>query len=470
MPHEAGHEEEQTTTQVIPPVQLPPGVVPTPQAGTSQDVLNLAKQQAVDPRLPQGTAVTPIAQNVQTGETLATPGVSTTAPTAMVPTATATQATATAPATAVQVADPAQQAAAQYTATTVGTAPQMTAAQGALTQPAVAAQGQITSDATVQGQLATLQQQVTDSINQGKELPAWARGAQKLVEANLAKRGLGASSMYAEALAEGVLKSATPIAAADANTYKQMVFQNLNNRQQASILNAQSYLKMDMANLSNQQQANLVNLQARQSQLFSDQKAANAAAQFNATSQNQVDQFYSNLATSVKTANAQRTDAMNQFAVSESNRLEAQNANNATAVSQANAQTEASINQFNSQLADQREKFNVQNQQVIDQSNANWRRQLNTANTAAANAANQTNAQNLLGISNFALSSLWQQWRDEASWTNEAAQNNLNRAHNMAVAALERQTAFDMADQESRDSLFQLLGRFTSGLFRGEDD
>ena len=467
MPHEAGHEEE---TQVIPPVQLPPGVVPTPQSGTSKDALELAKQQAVDPKLPKGTAISPIAQNVQTGETLATPGVSTTAPTAMTPTAIAYGATATTPATAVQVADPQQQAAAEYTATTVGIAPQMTAAQGTVTQPMTAAQGAITSDATVQGQLATLQQQVTDAVNQGKELPAWARGAQKLVEANLAKRGLGASSMYAEALAEGVLRSATPIAAADAQTYRNMIFQNLNNRQQASVLNAQSYLKMDMANLSNQQQANLVNLQARQSQLFSDQKAANAAAQFNATSQNQVDQFYKNLATSVETANAQRSDAMNQFAISEANKVSAQNAQNATAVAQFNANTEASINQFNSQLKDQRERFNVSNQQVIDQSNANWRRQINTANTAAANAASQTNAQNLLGLSNFALSSLWQQWRDEASWTNEAAQNNLNRAHNMAVAALERQTAFDINDQASRDSLFSLLGRFAAGIFSGDDD
>ena len=68
---------------------------------------------------------------------------------------------------------------------------------------------------------------------------------------------------------------------------------------------------------------------------------------------------------------------------------------------------------------------------------------------------------NLLGISNFAMSSLWQQWRDEASWTNEAAQNSLNRAHNMASAALERQTAFDLNDQASRDNLFQLLGQYT---------
>ena len=462
MPHEAGHKEE---TQVIPPVQLPPGVVPTPQSGTSRDTLALAKKQAVDPKLPVGTAINPVAQNVGTGEMLATPGVSTTAPTSAVPTATATQATAMTPVASQQVADPQQQSAAQYTATVVGTAPQAVAEQGTVTQPMVAQQGQISADATVQGQLAGLQQQVTDAVSQGKELPAWALGAQKLVEANMAKRGLGASSMYAEALAEGVLKSAVPIAAADANTYKQMIFQNLNNRQQASVLNAQSYLKMDMANLSARQQTSLQNLQARQAQLFSDQKAQNAASQFNATSENQVDQFFANLSTSVQTANAQRADAMNQFATAEANKISAQNANNATGVSQANAQTEAQINQFNSQLQDQRERFNVQNQQVIDQSNANWRRNINTANTAAANAANQTNAQNLLGISNFAMSALWQQWRDEASWTNEAAQNSLNRAHNMAVAALERQTAFDLQDQASRDALFQLLGRFGAGLF-----
>jgi len=464
MPHEAGHKKE---TQVIPPVQLPPGVVPTPQSGTSQDTLKLAKQQAVNPLLPQGTAITPVAQNVQTNELLATPGVSTTVPVATVPTATATQATATTPATAVQVATPAQQAAANYTATTVGTAPTMTAAQGTVTQPMTAQQGAITSDATVQGQLAGLQQQVTDAVSQGKNLPAWALGAQKLVEANMAKRGLGASSMYAEAMAQGIMQSATPIAAQDATTYKDMIFQNLNNRQQSAVLNAQSYLQMDMANLTNNQQANLQNLQARQAQLFSDQAASNAALQFNATSTNQVDQFYKNLANNVSTANANRSDAMNQFATSEANKISAQNANNATGVSQANMQTEAQINQFNSQLTDQREKFNVQNQQVIDQSNANWRRQINTANTAAVNAANQTNAQNLLGISNFAMSSLWQQWRDEASWTNEAAQNSLDRAHNMAVAALERQTAFDINDQASRDNLFQLLGRFAEGIFNG---
>ena len=463
MPHEAGHDPE---VAVVPQVQLPVGVVPGPQSGTSQDTLDLVKQQAVNPKLATGTAITPQVQNVNQNELLATPGLPTTMPTATAPAATAGTATATTPAVAQTITTPAQQTAANYMATTVGTAaPMATAAQGTVTQPMVAQQGQITSDATVQGQLATLQQQVTDSVNQGKELPAWALGAQKLVESNMAKRGLGASSMYAEALAQGVMQSATPIAAADAATYKEMIFQNLNNRQQAAVSNAQAYLQMDMANLNNRQQTTLQNQQVRQAQLFSDQAAANAAAQFNATSQNQVDQFYKNLSTTVSTSNAQRADAMNQFAVSEANKLEAQNANNVTAVAQQNAQTEAAVSQFNSQLEDQRQRFNVQNQQVIDQSNAQWRRNINTANTAAANAANQTNAQNLLNMSNFAMSSLWQQWRDEASWTNEASQNNLQRLHAMAVAALERQTAFDLQDQASTDGLFQLLGKFAAGVF-----
>ena len=451
---------------VIPQVQLPVGVVPQPQSGTSQDTLDLVKQQAVNPKLATGTAITPQVQNVNQNELLATPGLPTAMPTATAPAATAGTATATTPAVAQTITTPAQQTAANYMATTVGTAaPMATAAQGAVTQPMVAQQGQITSDATVAGQLEGLQQQVQTAVAQGKDLPAWAVGAQKLVEANMAKRGLGASSMYAEALAQGVMQSATPIAAADAATYKEMIFQNLNNRQQAAVSNAQAYLQMDMTNLSNRQQTVLQNQQVRQAQLFSDQAAANAAAQFNATSQNQVDQFYNNLATTVSTSNAQRADAMNQFAVSEANKLEAQNANNATAVAQQNAQTEAAVSQFNSQLEDQRQRFNVQNQQVIDQSNAQWRRNINTANTAAANAANQTNAQNLLNMSNFAMSSLWQQWRDEASWTNEASQNNLQRLHAMAVAALERQTAFDLQDQASTDGLFQLLGKFAAGVF-----
>ena len=96
-------------TTVIPQVQLPTGVVPTPQSGTSKDVLALTKKQVVDPKLAKGTQLVPQAQQVQTDEALTTPGVSTTVPTAVAPTATAGQATAATPTAAQTIATPAQQ-------------------------------------------------------------------------------------------------------------------------------------------------------------------------------------------------------------------------------------------------------------------------------------------------------------------------------------------------------------------------
>ena len=411
--------------------------------------------------LPVGTTISPTLQNVGTNELMATQGVTGTlaAATPTAPTA-PTIATPTG-VTGTQIATPTAQTAAQFTAAQVaGQTPTMTAATGTVTQPMTAATGAITSDATVKGQLAGLQQEVETALASGNPLPVWARGAAKATEAAMANRGLSASSMAAEALAEGIMNSAIPIAKADADTYKQMIFQNLSNNQQAAITNAQAYLKMDLSNLSNQQQANLQNINTRQTFLLSDQAAANAAFQFNAQSQNQVNQFYDKLSTQVADQNAARLDAMNKFAEAEKNKVAALNAQNTIAVNEANAKREATINQYNATLANQREQFNVTNQREIDQSNVVWRRAINTANTAAVNAANQTNAQNLLNISNWALSSAWQQWRDEASWFNTSSQNSANRNHNLAMAALERSTALDLQDKASKDSLYELIGRF----------
>ena len=437
---------------------LPSGVVqPTQSEQTSsKKAVSLIDSLLNTPTLPQGTSITPSLQNVQTNELLATPGVTGTiaaaTPQAVAPTA-ATSATGTAQ----QVSAVTQPGASQFTAATIGTAPTMTAAQQSLAS--------LDSRATVQGQLENISQDIETSLQQGSPLPAFARGAAEAAKATMQARGLGASTMLAEALAEGILRSSIPIAQADANTYKQVIFQNLANNQQAAVVNAQAYLQMDMANLSNNQQANLQNLQAQQQQLLTDNAARNAALQFNATSQNQVNQFYSNLNTNIQEQNARRSDALTQFNIAEQNKVAALNAKNATAIADANAQRQAAINQFNATLENQRERFNVENQRVIDQSNVTWRRQTNTANTAAVNAANQTNAQNLLNLSNFALSSLWQQWRDEASWVNQSSQNEMNRNHNLAVAALERTTAFDLQNSAQTSALYAMLGQFGMNIF-----
>jgi hypothetical protein len=450
-------------------IQLQKGAITpaqTEQTGTKSAV-SLIDSLLTQPSLPQGTSISPQAQNVQTNELLATPGVTGTL-TAQAAQATAPAATMGTAATSQQVGTATPQTASQFTAATIGTAPTMTAAQGTVTAPMTAAQqslASIDSRATVQGQLENISTDIQTSLAQGTPLPAFARGAAEAAKATMQARGLGASTMLAEALAEGILKSSIPIAQQDADTYKQVIFQNLANNQQAAVINAQAYLQMDMANLSNQQQSNLQNLQARQQTLLTDNAARNAALQFNATSQNQVNQFYDTLNTNIQSQNAQRADSLAQFNLAEENKVEALNAKNATAVADANAQRETAIAQYNKTLSDARERFNIENQRIIDQSNATWRRSINTANTQAVNAANEANAANLLNLSNFGMSALWQQWRDEASWVNTASQNDLNRNHNLAIAALERTTAFDLQNEAQKAALYGLLGQFGMEIF-----
>ena len=449
---------------------LPAGAVTPTQANqtTSSKATSLIESLVATPTLPTGATLSPQLQNVGTQELMGTTGVSG-AVTAAVPTAPTVPTVAGAATTAAQATTaPTMPTYGQYTGATVaGSIPTMTGAAGTVTTPAVAQTGAITDPATVKGQLETLQSEVTTALAAGDPMPVWARGAAKATEAAMANRGMSASSMAAEALAEGIMNAAVPIAAADATTYKQMIFQNLSNNQQAAIVNAQAYLKMDMANLSNVQQASLANLQARQTFLLSDQAVANASFQFNATSQNQVSEFYDKLGSTISEQNAIRTDTMNQYAVSEANKIAAINAQNTVGVNEANAARESAINQFNAQIENQREQFNVNNQREIDQSNVVWRRAVNTANTAATNATNQTNAQNLLNLSNWAVSAAWQQWRDEASWVNTASENDQNRNHNLAMAALERSTAVDLQDQASKDSMYQMIGKFGFDFLAG---
>ena len=448
---------------------LPTGAVKPTSANqtTSSKATTLIESLVATPTLPTGSTISPQLQNVATNELISTPGVSGTTA-AAAPTATTAPAVAGTTPSAVQTTTaPTMPTYGQYAGASAGTIPTATAAQGAVTAPAVAQTGTIASDATVKGQLAGLQSDVTTALAAGDPMPVWARGAAKATEAAMANRGMSASSMAAEALAEGIMNAAVPIAAADAATYKQMIFQNLANNQQAAITNAQAYLQMDMTNLSNKQQTSLSNLQARQSFLLSDQAAANASAQFNATSQNQVNEFYDNLSSTIGEQNAVRADTMNQYATSEANKIKALNAQNQVAVNEANAARESAINQFNSTLENQRQQFNVNNQREIDQSNVVWRRGINTANTAAVNATNQANAQNLLNLSNWAVSAAWQQWRDEASWVNTASENDQNRNHNLAMAALERSTAVDLQDQASKDSMYQMIGKFGFDFLSG---
>ena len=369
------------------------------------------------------------------------------------------------------------------------------------TEQIQAAEAAPSTQATVQGQLA----QLTANFDAANP-PAWAAGAMRNATAQMAARGLGASSLAGQAIVQATLEAALPIAQADAATvaqfeaqnlsnrqqramlaaqqraaFMEMEFtqefqarvqnaakisdvanmnftaeqqvqlensravntmnlnnlsnsqamvmaeaaalaqldtQNLNNRQQAAVNNAQSFLQMDMANLSNQQQTELFKAQQRTQSLFTDQAAANAARQFNASSQNQVDQFFANLATQVSQFNATQSNAQAQFNAGQAN----------------------TVNRFNAEMNNQRDQFNAQNQLVIAQSNAQWRRQIATADTAAVNRANELNAAAILDISNTAYNNLWNYFADTMEWAWTSAENDKDRLTQMALGKLSAET------------------------------
>ena len=215
--------------------------------------------------------------------------------------------------------------------------------------------------------------------------------------------------------------------------------------QKAQIQNAQAFLGMDMANLNNEQQSNVLTAQMKQQAMLSNQAATNAARQFNATSENQTQQFMTGLASEIEKFNSQQATSMSQF------NAQVENANNALRfnveadIERANAAMITEINKFNAQVDFNREQWNKQNAQTVEQSNIAWRRQANTINTAAANQVSMQNAMNAFNLNNQALSFLWQELRDQATFNFQRYENEENRKAELYAQAIanEGQSAGD---------------------------
>ena len=311
------------------------------------------------------------------------------------------------------------------------------------------AQAELDQRATVKFQLGDL----FTSIKEGEELPAWASPAVRKVTSIMQARGLGASSMASAAITQAIMESGIPIAAQDANKYAAIQLQNLNNKQQSALTNAATYAAMDKANLSARLQSavtnaqtllsvDTANLSAKQKTdelnysaltqaLFKDSAEENARREFNAKSDTQVQEFFAELGSQVETANANRTVATSQFNTNEANAMA----------------------QYNSSMRDAREKFNANMGFAIDQSNVQWRRQINTADTAIQNETNRINVQNQLNVTQTALNTLWQKYRDNASWNFTKSESALQRQHEIGIMAMEFANSKEVYDKEQKDSI-----------------
>ena len=435
----------------------------TPQEATSTLLTEVTEKadldEAAPPALPTGTAVPFQEQQVQQEELFAPTQVA----------APLTEPVKEASVTGLELPTPPRTAAATYQSFVSEDTPEFAAAQGQVSAQSLIGdiEGAVSEESIAQGATAELDERATlkfqmgelfKSFEEGKPPPAWAAPAVRQVGGMMAQRGLGRSSMAAAAISQAIMESGIPIAQQDANKYATIQLQNLNNQQQATLQNAATYaamdranlssamqaavnnarafLQMDTQNLSNEQQLKTIDLQSKFQKLFTDQAQENAARQFNAKSQLQVAQFFTELETQVANANASRMAAMEQF-----------NAD----------QTNAAARYF-TKINDARERFNISNENLIQQSNAVWRRNLNTANTAGQNETNRINALNLLGINQASLDKLWQRYRDEAQWMVEISENAAQRAHNAAILSQTQDFNSEQYEVERESQFFSALG------------
>ena len=235
--------------------------------------------------------------------------------------------------------------------------------------------------------------------------------------------------------------------------------------QKTQIQNAQAFLQMDMQNLNNQQQANVLKAQQNQQRILSNQSAQNAAAQFNAASENQTNQFMSNLQAQMNQYNASQMNAMEQFNATQANAAAARDAQRQADVNKFNAQLVTQVDQFNSQQDFARNQWNAQNSAAVEASNVQWRRQANTINTAAQNQINMQNAQNAFNLSTQSLSFLWQELRDQADFDFRASENTKAQITQLQATAIANEGALAEKANRTTSDLLDLVNSVVNNYY-----
>jgi len=369
------------------------------------------------------------------------------------------------------------------------------AAQSGFISTVQGATMQVTPDMTVEGQLARLSQQFDNG-----QVPSWAAGAIRNANAQMAARGLSASSMAGAALTQAAMESALPIATQDSQTYYKTAVQIMSNEQQARLANSQNNMNIDLANTSNRQQMALAKMQVNASlagQELSNQQQTNIlnaekfaeAANMTFTQEQQrvfanskmVETLnLSNLSNSQATAlaNAASLAQMDMANLNARQQVAVQNAQAFLQMDMANmsnAQQSAVIEQQAKQqamLSDQAaanaaQQFNATSQNQVNQFYANLSQDINKYNATAANASSQFNAGQANAMKQFAATMANQreqfnatnalaieqsnvQWRREINTANTAAQNAANQINAANYLSISN-TALNNVWQQFRD-------------------
>jgi hypothetical protein len=291
-----------------------------------------------------------------------------------------------------------------------------------------AAQGVVTEDMTVQGQLAKL----TANFEAGNP-PAWAAASLRNANAILSQRGLGASSLAGQAIVQAALEAALPIAAADAQTYREMGIQNLSNKQQMAVLTAQQRAAFLGQEFDQAFQTRTINA-ATISQI----------ANVNFSAQQQIALENSRLAESVNLANLSNRQALVLAEAAQIANLETANLNN-----------RQQANVLNAQAFLQMDMANLNNRQQTALFKAQSMVQSIMSDAAADNAAKQFNASSINQVNQFydGLSTQIKQFN--ATQTNAMNQFNVGQLNSIGQFNASMQNQRDQFNAEFRKVIDQ---------------
>ena len=259
-----------------------------------------------------------------------------------------------------------------------------------------------TDQATVQGQLANL----TSNFDAGNP-PSWAAGALRGIQAQMAARGLGASSMAGQAMVQGALESALPIAQADAQTIASFEAQNLTNRQQRAMLAAQ-------------QRATFIGQEFDQNFQARVQNSARIGdiANMNFTAEQNIAMENSRAVNTMNLANLNNRQALVMGEASALANLDMSNLGN---------RQQAAVN--NAQTFLQQDMANLSNQQQTDLFKAQQRTQALFTDQAAENASRQFNATSQNQTDQFFSNLATQTAQFNATQTNAQSQFNAGQVN-----------------------------------------
>ena len=305
--------------------------------------------------------------------------------------------------------------------------------------------------ATIQGQLEGLMQDF-----EGGATPAWAAGAMRSATAQMVARGLGSSSMAAQAIVQAAMESALPIAQQDAQVFAQFEAQNLSNRQQTALFAAEqraNFLQLDFnqefqarvanaakisdianMNFTADQQIALENARLTQTTNLANMSATNAKVMADAAAMSQMD--LANLSNEQQAAvqNAQnflQMDMANLSNLQQTSMFKAQAVQQAlltdvaaeNAAKQFNATSKNQANQFMASLKSQVDQFNTTQTNAMSQFNAGEKNALSKFNSEMQNQRDQFNATNTLVVAQANA-----QWRQNIATLNTSAKNEANMA------------------------------------------